>query len=283
MIPEKIINILLKYQNEVAEEISNINLATEKISTELKSVSSVLVDELVSYAKNTGVKNTEKEKELLSDSITLRNYISSLELINYRKNIVKPTIKELDIYDVIVLSNTAKCSYNGHKTYDVNIFVPVLDECGNVTAISIVASYCQTCKRYTVLKDDFKEITGVIMCQIIDETGQSATSSSDDFDIEQKQSILYKYGYNVKSKANLSSKQRHIILASIIESGILNRRQVLDHLTILIERGSKIPSWKDATDKWKQDKYYVKNYNVTNLPSVVFDKIILKYKSKENI
>ena len=281
MLPTEIITILSKYQNEVAEEISNINLAIEKIASELKSVSSVLVDELSSYAKNTGIKNTHKEKELLEDSIKLREYTSSIELIEYVRSNDKQSIKELDIYDIIVLNNTNVCSNGQHKTYDINVFIPVLDNLGQVKALPIVASYCQTCKRYTILKDDFKSIEGIIMCQVIDETATTKTKEYDEFDIEQKQSILYRYGYNVNSKQNLTSKQRHIILASVIEAGILNRRQILDHLTILIERGNKIPSWKEATDKWKQDRHYVKSYNTDNLPSVIFDKIILKYRNKK--
>ena len=129
-----------------------------------------------------------------------------------------------------------------------------------------------------VMKDDFKQIDGVIMCKVIDETTYYGESITDNLDIEQRKSLLYKYGYNVQSKANISSKERHIILSSIIEANIMNRRQIMDHLTTLIERGSKIQSWKEATNKWKEDKYYVQSYRTENLSSVIFDKIILKYK-----
>lgn len=72
-------------------------------------------------------------------------------------------------------------------------------------------------------------------------------------------------------------------MSSVIDENILNRRQIIDHLTTLIDRGSKIPNWKEVTNKWKQDKYYVDKYKTENLPSVIFDKIILKYSSVKKL
>ncbi|MGN0290880.1 MAG: hypothetical protein ACI4C5_03030, partial [Lachnospiraceae bacterium] len=76
----------------------------------------------------------------------------------------------------------------------------------------------------------------------------------------------------------LSEQQRHIILSSIIEAQILTRREVIDHISILIERGSKIPNWKTATQKWKEDRQFVSEYQSNCLPEVVFNNIILKYR-----
>lgn len=287
MFPEEIVKILQKYQSEVSEEISNINLAIDRIKDGLNSVNSVLIDEFSTFAKNTGTKNVDKEKELFDDSQALRNYISNINRIQY---VYKPTSEndkilnnKLDIFDIIVLNNTIKCSYSGHKTKDMKINLPVLYEDGKVEYVSLLSSYCEDCKRYTILKNDFKNINGVILCQIIDETSISKQTDTDEFSIVQKESPLYKYGYNVNSQSNLSDKQRHIILSSVIEANILNRRQIIDHLTTLIERGSKIPNWKEATNKWKQDKYYVEKYKTENLPNVIFDKIILKYSSVKKL
>ena len=281
MIPDEIITIISKYKPEVAEEISSINLAINKISDNINSISSVLIDELGSYAKNTGTNNIDKELELLKDSQKLRDYVQSLKPIMFKNKPMlnsESTKKDLDIFDIIVLSNTLKCSYSNHVTNDIIADIPVLYENGEVATLSIPASYCKDCKRYTILKDDFKRINGNIMCKVIDETTFANSINDDEIDIEVKKSLLFQYGYNVQSKANLSSKQRHIILASVIEAELLNRRQITDHLTTLIERGNKIPKWKDATDKWKEDKNYVQQYKTENLPHVIFDRIILKYK-----
>lgn len=279
MLPEEIINILQNYQSEVSEEISNINLAMDRIKDAINSVSCVLMNEVLSFSKNTGTKNIEKEKELHSNSIKLREFSESIKPIKYKDTFSET--EHLDIHDIIVLSNITRCSSSNHKIEDVKISVPVLKEDGNVSQVIICASYCYDCKRYTILKGVFNRIKGVLLCQIIDETKQYDKTDNTDFEIEQSQSILYKYGYNVKSKENLSQKQRQIILASLVESNILTRIEIINHLNTLIDRGSKIQNWKDATQKWKQDKHYVETYKTENLPSVIADKIILKYKEKK--
>lgn len=128
-----------------------------------------------------------------------------------------------------------------------------------------------------MLKSDFKQIEGMIACKVIDQTVIHTKNDSDDIEIKQYESVLYQYGYNVKTKDNLSDKQRHLILAAVVESGILTREQICSHLDTLIERGSKIEKWELATQKWKQDRHFVKKYNVKSLPAILTNKIILKY------
>ena len=189
-------------------------------------------------------------------------------------------IPPMDIYSVIVLSNTLNCSAN-HKTKDLLAKIPVLNENGEISYLKINASYCFDCKRFTILKNDFIAIKDIVMCKVIDETSDYPNNSENEFDIEQRRSILFQYGYNVQTKKNLSEKQRHIILSSIIEAQIMNRRDVINHINTLIDRGSKIPSWCNATQKWKEDKKFVSEYKSDSLPEVIFSNIILKYKSQK--
>lgn len=279
MFPDEIIDILEKYKNDIAEETSNINLSIEKIKCELNSVNSVISEKLKHLINSNEI--SDKEIELLNDSRSLRKYIHTINTINFDYNINEDVEQErqLDIFSLIVLSNTLKCSFN-HETIDVIANIPVMYSDEDIRLISVCASYCKECRRYTMLKDDFKKITGIIMCKVIDETTTSTNTSLSELGIEPKNSILYQYGYNVKSKIDLPDKERHIILASLVEAKIATRMQIMDHLTILIERGSKRQNWKEATEKWKQDKYFVQSYKTENLPNVIFDKIILGYSKR---
>ena len=277
MIDDKIVEILEKYHNELIDEISNINLAIQRIQDELKFISNCLMDDLLSYGKNTGIENKEKELELLKDSQSIREYINSFDILDFRDDYADEAEPVLSLYDVVVLSNTLNCNLN-HDVYDITVTLPVLDENGDINNITVLASYCKDCDRYIITKDIFNNIDGVLMCEVIDKT-YTINNSNDDTEIDQHESLLYRYGYNVKTSVNLSTKQRHIILASLVESGIMTRNQISDHLTMLINRGEKIDSWKDATDKWKQDRYYVQDYKTYNLPSVIADRILLQYKN----
>lgn len=289
MIDSKIIEILRNHNNEVAEEISSINLSINRISDALNSVSDFLMNELLSYSKNTGVKNIDKELKLLKDSQFIREYINTLKIIDFNNNCSenksiedKPeNIIQLSLHDVIVLGNTLNCHKN-HNVYDINAILPILKRNGTVTSIKVLASYCENCDRYTINKEVFNNIDGVVLCEVINNTAIVAGNDNDAImDLAQHESILYRYGYNVKANSNLSTKQRHIIIASLVESGILTRNQVIDHLTTLINRGEQITNWKDATEKWKQDRYFTSKYKKENLPDVIANKILLEYKCKK--
>ena len=195
-------------------------------------------------------------------------------LLNKDKN---DEIPPIDIYSVIVLSNTLKCSTN-HKTKDLLAKIPVLNVNGAISYLKINASYCFDCNRFTMLKDDFNSIKDIIIGKIIDETYTYQNNVDNSFEMEQSKSILSQYGYNVQTKKDLSVQQRQIILSSLIEAHIMERRDVINHINTLLERGSKIPTWKMVTKKWKEDKQFVADYKSDTLPNVIFNNIILKYK-----
>ena len=57
----------------------------------------------------------------------------------------------------------------------------------------------------------------------------------------------------------------------------MTKLEIKDHLNMLIERGSKIPSWENAVVKWKFDKKFINDYQQENVPQIVYEKIVLKY------
>lgn len=71
-----------------------------------------------------------------------------------------------------------------------------------------------------------------------------------------------------------------MILASVVESNILTREQICSHLDTLIERGRKIEKWQLATQKWNQDRQYIKTYNTKSLPKVLVNSVIKNILSK---
>lgn len=282
MLPENIKQILLKYADGVTEEISTINKSIDRIKDSLNTVNNIIINELSAKAKNQTPINESSELELLKDSQYLREYVSTITNIeiNYNKsNNVQN--RYLDIHDIIVINSVKSCTQKYHTLSDVRVKIPVLYDNEMVARIDVTISYCRECNKYIMLKNDYTKITGTIMCQIIDETVKVDSVAQDNLTNQQRKSMLYNYGYNVSAQNNLSDKNRRIILASVVEAKILTRVQVEDHLQVLIDRGSKIPSWGEAVQKWKRDKHFIQNYKTENLPRVIFDKIILKYKTSK--
>ena len=301
MIPEEIINLLLRYNSQIVEEISVINLSIERIKDSLQTVNSVIAENLYKQIQNGALEKFDDEQTYLQDSYTLRNFIQTISCINVQyddHNIPNDDIvpdyenaediddaqfsdmneKKLDIYNVIVLSTIRKCKHNNHILSDIVVDVPVLYNDGNIRYKSVLVSYCSECKHYVMLKSDYLQIDGIIMCKIIDETTNGGDTNDATYFLEaQKHSVVYNYGYNVNASNNLPAKVRQLILASLVEAKILSRSEIRDHLNSLIMRGKKVKSLHDATRKWQEDRNFINAYKTENLPKGVFNKIILKY------
>lgn len=187
---------------------------------------------------------------------------------------------DCNIHTLIVLSNTKQCTHKEHRTYDILAKIPTINKNGNLDYVEMLVSYCAECNRFTMLKKDFNIIKDIIACKVIDETHEYTNQRPDEIEIEQRNSLLFNYGYNVQTKKDLSDKQRQMLLSSIIEAQIMDRREIINHLTTLIDRGSKIDKWKTATQKWVKDRDFVSNYELGSLPEVIFDNIILKYNKQ---
>lgn len=189
-------------------------------------------------------------------------------------------VPQIDINSVIVLSNTLNCSFN-HQTNDIIAKIPVLNKNGEVNYVETRASYCFECKRFTILKDEFDKISDIVTCKVIDETSNHKPyDSTENDELENDGSILKYYGYNVQTQKNISEQQLHIILSSVIEAEIMSRRQVIDLLQINIKRKSTRQDCSSAIQKWNDDIEFVNTYKTEELPKVVFDKIILKYRKR---
>ena len=293
VLPEDIVCTILKYGNK--NNIKQLNKSIDDIQSLLSNINYEILKKLKDIMSKSSI-DTNKENELFTDSQTIRKYLSTIQLIDYDEDdpdinnspqtaSSNGTLKDIagvdiNFADVIVLSNINYCTYKGHGVDDVMSHIPTFTPDGKIKYIDMNLTYCNQCDKYIMLKSDFKSISGIIACEVVDETTSYNYNNSDSIEISQSESLLYKYGYNVKTKENISDKQRHLILAAVIESGILTRDQICSHLGTLIERGSKIDRWKLATQKWTQDRQYVKKYNSSHLPEILLNKVILKYHQK---
>lgn len=293
VLPEDIVCTILKYGNK--NDIKQLNKSIDDIQSLLSNINYEILKKLKDVMSKSSI-DTNKENELFTDSQTIRKYLSTIQLIDYDEDdpdinnspqtaSSNGTLKDIagvdiNFADVIVLSNINYCTYKGHSVDDVMSHIPTFTPDGKIKYIDMNLTYCNQCDKYIMLKSDFKSISGIIACEVVDETTSYNYNNSDSIEISQSESLLYKYGYNVKTKENISDKQRHLILAAVIESGILTRDQICSHLDTLIERGSKIDRWKLATQKWTQDRQYVKKYNSSHLPEILLNKVILKYHQK---
>lgn len=191
----------------------------------------------------------------------------------------------LDIYNKIyiqVQKTIKSCINKKHQISDITVQIPMIHKNGTVGFEILPATYCNQCQKYIMLKDDFDKIEGIILCEVIDET-TNENESSGDFSSSDKQSELYRHGYNVQAKKGLSETQRHIILLSLINSNKIGKGEICSYLGGLIEKYQPIPKFSEAVKKWKDDRDFVAKSNSEDIPSYVADKIILKFSCQKSL
>lgn len=191
----------------------------------------------------------------------------------------------LDIYNKIyiqVQKTIKSCINKKHQISDITVQIPMIHKNGTVGFEILPATYCNQCQKYIMLKDDFDKIEGIILCEVIDET-TNENESSGYFSSSDKQSELYRHGYNVQAKKGLSETQRHIILLSLINSNKIGKGEICSYLGGLIEKYQPIPKFSEAVKKWKDDRDFVAKSNSEDIPSYVADKIILKFSCQKSL
>lgn len=154
MLPDDIIDVLQKYQNDIAEEISVINLSIERISDALSTVNSVLINTLHNSVMNTDGTNKKEECELLHDSQILRDYIRIVNPIAY-KNTEILNIRE-QILHVIC---KAVCPICESELIKFPLQQKIIYDNENIDSKSIVCYKCSKCdKEIFILEKDAYDI-----------------------------------------------------------------------------------------------------------------------------
>lgn len=220
-----------------------------------------------------------------------KKYVTFEELESIQNNIDRTNISLymnyhhlLDIHSKITLQvkgTTASCINKKHTTSDITVQIPVIYESGDIGFEISHAMYCHQCDSYIILKSDFDKINGVILCKVIDETFESKPTSNK-FGFDEKQSELYQHGYNVQKKNPLSDKQRHFILLSLLDTGIMNLNQICTHLDKLVQIHKKDNNFALAIKKWKRDREFITS-NSKDFPSYIADKIVLKFSCEKSL
>lgn len=185
--------------------------------------------------------------------------------------------KAIKFNDFVVISNIAHCTHENHNVQDIIANIGVIKNSGKLLIERVNASYCYECNRFVILKQDFDRIDGVINCKIINKPNSISNSDFSDFEISDKDTLFNQRGYNVNCIDNLPEPQRQCILRQILENNELSKLEICSYVDTLISRGEKRPNWCNAVKKWKQDRNYIENYVLPNLPEVDVDTITVNH------
>jgi len=180
-------------------------------------------------------------------------------------------IKAIGIKDFVVKMNVFKCINSNHHIEDVNAIVNVIEKSGKRCFEEIKAGYCKECNVYFITNITYEKMRskGIVLCRVTNEKNYK-TIAGNYYNKMAEESILMQYGYNVSENDNLTSEQRHRILASLIEYEIMTRVEIVNYLNLFINQRRHMDSMKTAITKWKEDIEYIEKYNSGKHTKYVF-------------
>lgn len=174
----------------------------------------------------------------------------------------------------IVLSNNRKCIFNCHSIEDLQAILRLATKDGKVVNYSIPAAYCKECDAYFVLKNDFEKakLKGVILCPVIDKTTYINRKK---YHIQNSggESRIHEMGYNVRKGNKCTDKQRHIVLANILENTNISKHEIQSNIDRCIRQHQKQSNYASAIKCWINDYQFISTYKHGDIPQVIIEKI----------
>lgn len=171
----------------------------------------------------------------------------------------------IDFRKFIVHGDILSCERKGHSLYPVRAAAYVYKDNVGVKEYEVQGYYCEDCKAYYISESEFNRLKrlGSIMCQVFSKESFEEYKSGNAFGDLREESLLHIIGYNVNQIDNLSAETRHKILEYAIESGLMTRNEIRNHLSSLIMRNEGRTNFDKALEKWKTDRDWVMGYSST--------------------
>lgn len=197
-----------------------------------------------------GLSLTENELKLIYESLNdifnpkeIKNEGVTPHIIDFRKFLVRSS----DI-----------CITQGHDTEPVKAVVYVLTKFNKIKELMINATHCRECKCYYISKYEYNSLKaqGRIMCQVVTKQQYDDYLVGVEWGTLQPESKLHIAGYNLSD--GLSQAQRQTILTYVIESGLMTKKEVINHLSFLIHLNEN--KKMAALDEWRADREFLTGY-----------------------
>lgn len=144
--------------------------------------------------------------------------------------------------------------------------------------IELDVDYCMKCHKFFINMIEYdlcKERYRYLLGRILFDKTSSKRYTGNGFSPESPISL---HGYNVNAQNGLTEKERHFVIADILDYGDMTKADIKDYLNRFVAfNGSKEGNEK-ARQKWKCDLEFTKEYRKNEQPKVTINRI----KEKNN-
>lgn len=228
------------------------------------------------------------KEQLIQNGLIEKQSFSNLYSYYQSKKPITTAANEnlISAKDFVVRSSTFKCRHNNHSLQDVKAVFTIINRMGAINKIQIAAGFCPNCSIYFIMESTYQRIrrSGIPICRTMDEKtyrqGNKGNISST-YGFLAQESVLKQYGYSVNQIDDISPAQRRLILAALIDNGILTKTDIIGYLDyfINVRKGQKDSDgslkYSMAIGKWKDDRNYIENYKIGSFKAVEIRSIIV--------
>ena len=176
-------------------------------------------------------------------------------------NKIKPQDKinfDGSLHTLYIMRKEPKCLHK-HNVISVTGILTKLSG----APVRINVNYCENCKRFYIHKIDFDRYCdryGIILGSIsLDYMGFPKQQGQFNLAAE---SPLHFCGYTVNQQDNYTESERHKILASIMNHGIMKKPEIINYLHFYINTQGSNKRKALAVSKWEDDLDFVTNYRL---------------------
>lgn len=170
-----------------------------------------------------------------------------------------PVVFDDNRYMLIVSDAADACRRRGHPVERVTGVLVSLDG----KPVRLPVDYCQKCKKHFVSAKAFaarREAHGPLLGRY--KFPRTGGAQEGRFSSLAEESVLKRYGYTVSRTDDLKMGQRRLILASLMDRGVVSKMQIERYLEFDIKNARKRVDRKRAVERWSSDLEWVRNYSI---------------------
>ncbi len=162
--------------------------------------------------------------------------------------------------DIWIYAMKMPCVDHPKSIEAVTAFIPTTN---SKVPCQINVQYCSRCDKYYINSKqycDFARRYGLPFVRLMLASRNENTQT--DYSTWREESLLHILGYNVSSKDNLTTRERHAILTHAIQTNTLTKPEIISFLEFLEYRNKNNLIFENACTKWREDVEFVRNYNI---------------------
>lgn len=169
----------------------------------------------------------------------------------------------IDMRKFIIYAPLEKAPVEWRQSEVFNAIAPVIKRNGEHLAVQFRARLCENDTLYFLTQEEynrvcrFGRILGMVMP--LPDYHKMKTELKYKYDLAEE-SKFKRFGYNVSSKDGFSAEYRQKVLMFMIESGLTNKYEAMNHLDFNISYHAHNPNDRVAVSKWNADRLFLSRY-----------------------